>query len=78
MRPIRSVAESSGVKFPADRLGKLKMVAQCTAVAAQMSMLAGTQIFYQFGYWGMWVTIFLTVVSAVGYVLKAKPILART
>ncbi len=74
---IRGIAEASGVEFPADRLGKLKMVAQCTAVSAQMTMIAGTQIFAWFGFWGMWVTLVLTVVSGAGYVVKAKPVLVR-
>lgn len=72
---IRSVAEAQGIKFPADRLGKLKMVVQCTAVSAQLTMIAGTSTFAWFGFWGIWVAIILSVVSAIGYVIKAGPIL---
>lgn len=72
---LRGVAEAQGMKFPAERLGKYKMVAQCTAVAAMLTMVAGTQIFADFGYWGMWVTLVLTVISGVGYVIKARPVL---
>lgn len=74
---IRSVAESTGFKFGADNLGKLKMVAQCTAVSAQLTMIAGTQIFSWFAFWFMWATIVLSVVSAVGYAVKARPVLAQ-
>jgi len=73
---IRSVAEANGIEFPADKLGKLKMVAQCIAVSAQLTMIGGTRLFEDFGYWFMWITIILSVVSAVGYVAKAKPILS--
>ncbi|MCA8955344.1 MAG: CDP-diacylglycerol--glycerol-3-phosphate 3-phosphatidyltransferase [Planctomycetes bacterium] len=72
---LRGVAEASGRKFPADRLGKLKMVAQCTALAAQLTMVAGTQVFEWFGFWFMWITLVLTVVSGAGYVVKARPVL---
>ena len=73
---IRGVAEVNGIKFPADKLGKMKMVAQCTAVSAQLTMVAGTRTFEWFGFWAMWVTIILSVVSAIGYVIKARPILS--
>jgi CDP-diacylglycerol--glycerol-3-phosphate 3-phosphatidyltransferase len=73
---IRSVAEAHGIEFPADKLGKLKMVAQCTAVSAQLTMIAGTQIFAWFGFWFMWITIVLSVVSAIGYIIKARPVLS--
>ena len=71
---LRGMAEAAGVAFPADRLGKLKMVAQCVAVAAMLTMVAGSQIFAAFGLWGMWVTLALTIVSGAGYVLKARPL----
>lgn len=72
---LRGVAEANGLKFPADKLGKVKMVAQCTAVAAQLTMVAGTRTFEWFGFWGMWVTLVVTVISGLGYVLKARPVL---
>ena len=72
---LRGVSEMAGVKFPADKLGKLKMVAQCTAVSAMLTMVAGTQIFDQFAFWGMWVTLVLTVASGAGYVYKARAVL---
>lgn len=75
VQTLRGVAEAAGVEFPADRLGKLKMVAQCTAVAAQLTMVAGTQVFAWFGFWSMWLTLVLSVVSGVGYVIKARPVL---
>ncbi len=71
---IRSVAEAQGIKFPADRLGKLKMVTQCTAVSAQLTMIGGTRIFEDFGFWFIWIAILLSVVSAIGYLIKARPV----
>ena len=73
---IRSVAEASGIEFAADKLGKLKMVAQCTAVSAQLTMIAGVSTFEWFGFWFMWITIVLSVTSAIGYLVKARPILS--
>jgi CDP-diacylglycerol--glycerol-3-phosphate 3-phosphatidyltransferase len=72
---IRSFAEAAGVKFAADRLGKVKMVAQCTALSAQLTMVAGTQVFFWFAYWGMVVTLIVTVGSGISYVMKARPLL---
>jgi CDP-diacylglycerol--glycerol-3-phosphate 3-phosphatidyltransferase len=39
---IRGVVEASGQPFPADRLGKWKMVSQCWTVGALLTMVAGT------------------------------------
>lgn len=72
---LRGVAEAKGVAFPADRLGKVKMVMQCGAVAAQLTMVAGVEYFVLFGTWGMLATLAVTVVSGAGYVIKARPVL---
>ncbi|MEE2888387.1 MAG: CDP-diacylglycerol--glycerol-3-phosphate 3-phosphatidyltransferase [Planctomycetota bacterium] len=73
---LRGVAESKGVEFPADRLGKLKMVMQCVVVCAQLTMVAGSQTFVLLGTWGMVLTVAVTVVSGLGYLIKARPVLS--
>jgi CDP-diacylglycerol--glycerol-3-phosphate 3-phosphatidyltransferase len=72
---IRGVVEASGRPFPADRLGKYKMVSQCWTVGALMTMVAGTGTFVWAAQWGFWVSLVLTVVSGVNYVVKAKDVL---
>ena len=72
---IRGVAEASGMEFPAERLGKWKMVAQCATVAAAITVLAGTQRFEAVVVYGLWVTVVLTVLSGAGYVWRARALL---
>lgn len=72
---VRGVVEASGKPFPADRLGKWKMVSQCWTVGALMTMVAGTDIWVWAAQWGLWVSLVLTVVSGVNYVWKARAIL---
>jgi CDP-diacylglycerol--glycerol-3-phosphate 3-phosphatidyltransferase len=72
---IRGVVEASGRPFPADRLGKWKMVAQCWTVGALLSMVAGTSIFYECALWGFWVSLILTLASCINYIIKARDVL---
>lgn len=72
---VRGVVEASGQAFPADRLGKYKMVAQCWTVGALMTMVAGTDIWYWAAVAGYWVSLLLTVVSGANYVYKARQVL---
>lgn len=72
---IRGVVEASGKPFPADRLGKWKMVSQCWTVGALMTMVAGTDFWVWAARWGFWVSLALTVVSGLNYVHKARGIL---
>ena len=72
---IRDVVEASGKPFPADRLGKWKMVTQCWTVGALMTMVAGTDIWVWAATLGFWVSLTLTVVSGLNYVWKAREIL---
>ena len=72
---IRGVVEASGKPFPADRLGKYKMVAQCWTVAALLTLVAGTDFWLWAAQWGFWVSLALTVVSGINYVWKARVIL---
>lgn len=72
---VRGAAESRGMEFPAERLGKWKMVAQSATAAAMLSMIAGTDIFDLVAECGVWITLLLTVMSGGGYVWKARAIL---
>lgn len=72
---IRGVVEASGQPFPADRLGKWKMVSQCWTVGALLTMVAGSGRFVWAAQWGFWVSLVLTVVSGANYVWKARSIL---
>ncbi len=73
---IRGMVEASGQPFPADRLGKYKMVAQCWTSAALMTMVAGTDIWVWAAIGGYWVSLVLTVVSGLNYVWKARHVFA--
>ena len=72
---VRGLVEASGRPFPADRLGKWKMVSQCWTAAALLSMVAGTQFWHWAAVLGYWVSLLLTVVSGANYVWKARDIL---
>ena len=72
---IRGVVEASGQPFPADQLGKWKMVSQCWTVGALLTMVAGSGRFVWAAQWGFWVSLVLTVVSGANYVWKARSIL---
>jgi CDP-diacylglycerol---glycerol-3-phosphate 3-phosphatidyltransferase len=72
---IRGVVEASGKPFPADQLGKWKMVSQCWTVGALLTMVGGADVFVWAAHWGFWVSLLLTVVSGVNYVWKARTIL---
>jgi len=72
---VRGLVESSGQAFPADRLGKWKMVTQCWTCGALMTLVAGIRTYYECALAGIWVSLTLTVVSGVGYVWKARKVL---
>lgn len=72
---IRGVVEASGRPFPADRLGKWKMVTQCWTAAALLAVVAGEHLFDLPAVAGLWVSLVLTVVSGVNYVWKARDVL---
>ena len=69
---VRGLVEASGEAFPADRFGKYKMLAQCVTASALLTLVAGTEVFYEVAKWGVWVTLVLTVGSGIGYVYKAR------
>lgn len=72
---IRGLVEASGKPFPADQLGKWKMVSQCWTVGALLTMVAGSDVFVWAAQWGFWVSLVLTVVSCLNYIVKARAVL---
>ncbi len=72
---LRGVAEAAGMAFPADRLGKLKMVVQSITGAALLTLVAGASFWEVVARWGVWLTLVLTVVSCVGYLWRARALL---
>ena len=72
---IRGVVEASGQPFPADRLGKWKMVAQCVFVACVMTLVAGSEFWTWLALPAFWISFGLTVLSGVNYVWKARGVL---
>ena len=74
---VRGVAEASGMEFPADKWGKLKMIAQCTAAAGLLAMIAGTEVFYWGTVLALWAMLLLTVVSGAEYLVRARPVLLK-
>lgn len=72
---IRGVVEASGRPFPADRLGKWKMVLQCWTVGCVMTMVAGTDYWHWWAQAGFWLSLVLTIVSGCNYVWKARDVL---
>jgi phosphatidylglycerophosphate synthase len=72
---VRGVVEASGRPFPADRLGKWKMVTQCFTVACLITIVAGAQFGVVPGHVGFWLSLVLTVVSGINYVWKARDVL---
>ncbi len=69
---LRGLCESQGLEFPADRLGKLKMLVQSATAAALLTMIAGCAVFVSVGEIGVWVTLVLTVISGANYTWKAR------
>lgn len=72
---LRAAVEAAGQAFPADRLGKWKMVAQCVAVGALFTVLAGTDRFVTLAVAATWLQLGLTVVSGANYTLRAATLL---
>ncbi|MEO0479774.1 MAG: CDP-diacylglycerol--glycerol-3-phosphate 3-phosphatidyltransferase [Planctomycetota bacterium] len=75
---LRGHAEASGVPFPADRLGKWKMVAQTGAAAGLVLRLSQENLL---GFLDtvvlvlVWTAVALTAISGANYAWKARPIL---
>lgn len=79
---IRGYVESLGAEFPADRFGKLKMVAQCMAVGDVIWLFSYDWPDPWFTFWSrlghalVIITVVATVGSGMSYVLKTRQILA--
>ena len=80
---IRGYAESVGLAFPADWSGKLKMVAQCGAIATVLGVFAfdwseGARRFVAAaGHVCVWVTLLASVGSGLSYVFKIRVALVQ-
>ena len=72
---IRGVVEASGRPFPADRLGKWKMVAQCVFVASLLTLIADSTFWTWLVEPAFWISLVLTVLSGVNYLWKARDVL---
>lgn len=64
---LRSLASSRGVGFGASSLGKVKMIAQVTAILLLILGQNGAQPFLWLGQLALWVVLLTAVVSAVDY-----------
>jgi CDP-diacylglycerol--glycerol-3-phosphate 3-phosphatidyltransferase len=72
---LRATAEAAGHPFPADRLGKWKMIAQCVAAGTLLTVLAGSRTFESTAVVAVWIALGLTVLSGLHYIGKAGRIL---
>ena len=72
---IRGLAESKGVAFPADRLGKWKMVAQCLAIGSLFTVVAGVETFRTMAAITVWAALALAVISGAGYCYKGRKVI---
>lgn len=79
---LRGFVESKGVAFPAERLGKLKMVSQCVLISCVLWRFAAEARPHEAGGWtegaiavSLWLTLALTVVSGLQYIYRARRLL---
>jgi CDP-diacylglycerol--glycerol-3-phosphate 3-phosphatidyltransferase len=79
---LRGYVESLGEQFPADALGKVKMLTQCFAVGIVLGMFAFAwspqwmEVLGALAQIFVWSTVVTSVGSGVNYVLKTRRILA--
>ena len=72
---VRALAEAAGIPFPADWLGKLKMVVQSVTAAALLTLVAGTRFWTWVAEPGIWLSLVITVWSGLAYCWKARTLL---
>lgn len=72
---VRGAMETAGHAFPADKLGKWKMVLQCASCAGLMTIVAGARIWYETTIVVTWLALLLTVVSGLQYCWRARVLL---
>ena len=78
---LRGFAESKGVVFPSDVWGKLKMFLQSATVCGLLLLFAFLQDVAAFKIAVIvfiWITIVITVISGVLYLIKAKKVLIES
>ena len=75
---IRSLAEAEGIAFPAERLGKWKLISQCLAVGWLLGYLAGVPVAQGWvTHVLVWAALLLTVISGLGYINKSIRVFTR-
>lgn len=72
---VRGAMEAAGHPFPADKLGKWKMIMQCASCAGIMTVVAGARIWYEAAIAATWLGFVLTVVSGFNYCWRARVML---
>ena len=75
---VRALAEGAGIPFPADRLGKVKMVVQSVTAAALLTLVAGSRFWEWVVLPGIWASLVITVWSGLSYCWKARLLLQTT
>ncbi|MGE0142675.1 MAG: CDP-diacylglycerol--glycerol-3-phosphate 3-phosphatidyltransferase [Planctomycetota bacterium] len=72
---VRGFAEAQGMEFGADRLGKIKMVAQACTAGALLTLVSGAEFWRPVAAIGIWVTLALTLWSGTNYLWKVRHLL---
>ncbi|MEZ6003657.1 MAG: CDP-diacylglycerol--glycerol-3-phosphate 3-phosphatidyltransferase [Planctomycetota bacterium] len=81
---IRGYVEKLGGEFPADGLGKIKMIVQCMAVGGVLWLEAYAWPEGWYRFWSglthvlVWLTLITTLGSGLNYVLHTKRFLSRS
>jgi CDP-diacylglycerol--glycerol-3-phosphate 3-phosphatidyltransferase len=73
---LRSIAHGRGHSMPASPLGKIKLVAQVTAILVLILGRSHLQEFVVIGHYALWVATIAAIVSAVDYSRRFNDILA--
>jgi len=74
---LRSVAHARGHSMPASPLGKIKLIAQVTAILILILGKGHTQGFFVLGQVALWVATIAALVSAVDYSRRINALMAR-
>jgi CDP-diacylglycerol--glycerol-3-phosphate 3-phosphatidyltransferase len=73
---LRSIAHGRGHSMPASQLGKIKLVAQVTAILVLILGQHNLQGFVVVGHYALWVATVAAIASGVGYWRRFSDILA--
>ena len=74
---LRSIAHARGVVIPASPLGKVKMVAEVTAILALILGHEYLQQFFVVGIVALWVSLITAIVSGVAYYRRFNHLLSQ-